>query len=202
MNKKELNQILQKGEGQFVEFKENFDKELAKEIVAFANASGGRIFLGINDDNQISGMSITNRLKSQIMDMAKNCDPKILLELEELENILIIDVPEGDNKPYQCAKGFYLRLGPNSQKLTRDEILKFSIKENIIRFDEQVCPGFDFKDFDDEKFEYYLKLANISKILDKKDILRNLRAVTKDGMTNAGILFFAKIHTNICMPQE
>jgi ATP-dependent DNA helicase RecG len=192
MNKKALNQILQKGEGQFVELKENFDKDLAKEIVAFANASGGKIFLGIGDDNKITGISITNRLKSQITDMAKNCDPQIFPELEELENILIINVPEGDNKPYQCARGFYLRLGPNTQKLTRDEILKFSIKENIIRFDEQVCPRFDFKDFDDEKFEYYLKLANISKILDKKDILRNLRVLTEDGMTNAGILFFAK----------
>jgi predicted HTH transcriptional regulator len=67
MNKKELNQILQKGEGQFVEFKEYFDKDLAKEIVAFANASGGKIFLGINDDNQISGLSITNRLLADLI---------------------------------------------------------------------------------------------------------------------------------------
>ena len=49
MNKKELKFILQQGEGQHIEFKESFDKSLAKEIVAFANAMGGRIFLGVDD---------------------------------------------------------------------------------------------------------------------------------------------------------
>ena len=43
MNKKELEFILQKGEGQYIEFKESCDKSLAKEIVAFANAMGERI---------------------------------------------------------------------------------------------------------------------------------------------------------------
>ena len=57
---------------------------------------------------------------------------------------------------------------------------------------EQICPDFNFKDFDDEKFEYYLKLAGITKILDKDDFLRNLKVLNEKGMTNAGILFFAR----------
>ena len=40
----ELEFILSKGEGQFIEFKEKLDKNFSKELVAFANASGGRIF--------------------------------------------------------------------------------------------------------------------------------------------------------------
>ena len=45
MSKKELQLILQEGEGQFIEFKKFFDaKNLSKEIVSFANASGGKIF--------------------------------------------------------------------------------------------------------------------------------------------------------------
>ena len=192
MKKKELTQILQEEEGQFVEFKEKLDNSLVKEIVAFANASGGKIFLGVDDSGKIKGISITNRLKSQIVDYGKNCDPEIPLSLEALDNIMIIHVPEGLNKPYQGSKGFYLRLGANSQKLKRDKILEFSINENKIRFDEQICPGFDFKDFDDEKFEYYLKLAGITKILDKESFLRNLKVLNEKGMTNAGILFFTK----------
>ncbi|UCH95991.1 MAG: putative DNA binding domain-containing protein [Candidatus Aminicenantes bacterium] len=192
MKKNELTQILQEGEGQFVEFKEKLDNSLVKEIVAFANASGGRIFLGIDDSGKIKGLSITNRLKSQIVDYGKNCDPEIPLSLETLDNIMIIHVPEGLNKPYQGSKGFYLRLGANSQKLKRDKILEFSINENKIRFDEQICPDFNFKDFDDEKFEYYLKLAGITKILDKESFLRNLKVLNEKGMTNAGVLFFAR----------
>ncbi len=82
MNKKELKFILQEGEGQFIEFKENLDKKFAQEIVAFANASGGRIFLGIDDKNNIKGINITNKLKSEVQDIARNCDPSIVIKFE------------------------------------------------------------------------------------------------------------------------
>ena len=88
MNKNELDFILQEGEGLNVEFKESFDsKSLAKEMVAFANSEGGRIFLGISDDGKIKGIEITNKLKSQIQDLANNCDPKIVLGFEEFKNL-------------------------------------------------------------------------------------------------------------------
>ena len=45
--------------------------------------------------------------------------------------------PEGTDKPYRCKDGFFLRSGPNSQQLNRDEILRFAIKSNKVRFDEQ-----------------------------------------------------------------
>ncbi|MBI2629851.1 putative DNA binding domain-containing protein [Candidatus Pacearchaeota archaeon] len=192
MNEKEFELILKEGEGQFVEFKENLDGRFAKEIVAFSNASGGRIFFGITDKKEIRGINITNELKSRIIDIAKNCDPLIILTLKEFKNILIAEVAEGKNKPYQCSDGFFMRLGPNSQKLTRDQILEFSIKEGKIRFDEQICADFDFKDFDDMKFEYYLKLAGITNNISRAEILKNLEVLTDKGMSNAGVLFFAK----------
>ena len=79
-----------------------------------------------------------------------------------------------------------------SQKLKRDEILSFAIKSGKIRFDEQICENFDWKDFDDDKFQYYLKLAQISGVLGSKDILMNLNLLRKEGVTNAGVLLFAK----------
>lgn len=192
MDKKELRFVLQEGEGQFIEFKENLDKKIAQEIVAFANASGGKIFLGINDKNNIKGINLTNKLKSQIQDIARNCDPSIIIKLKSFEKILIIDIAEGKDKPYSCSDGFYMRMNANSQKMNRNQIIDLSIKSGKIRFDEQVCSDFKFEDFDDEKFNYYLKLARISNNLDKKDILKNLKLLTKKGMTNAGVLFFAK----------
>jgi ATP-dependent DNA helicase RecG len=44
--------ICAEGEGQKIEFKAKL-AGLAKEMVAFANASGGSLFLGISDDGQI-----------------------------------------------------------------------------------------------------------------------------------------------------
>jgi len=192
MNKKEFEFILNEGEGQYIEFKEILNSYLSKEIVGFANASGGRIFLGINDNSEIKGVKITNKLKSQIQDIARNCDPTVFVELDEFENVLIININEGKNKPYACKEGFYLRVGSNSQKMKRDEIMSLAVKEGKIRFDEQICKDFSWKDFDEEKFEYYLKLAGISKILEREEILENLNLLTKDGFTNACVLFFAK----------
>ncbi len=187
-----LEKDLELGEGQFIEFKESLDKSLPKEMVAFANASGGVVYLGVTNWGTIKGIEVTNKLKSQIQDMARNCDPPVAVLLTQINNVLSIEVKEGVNKPYSCASGFFMRMGANSQKMNRDEILSLAIKTGKIRYDEQICNDFDWKDFDDEKFDYYLTLARISKNMPRQEILRNLRVLTSDGFTNAGVLYFAK----------
>ncbi|MFH1365153.1 MAG: ATP-binding protein, partial [archaeon] len=104
MNKKEFKFILSEGEGQFIEFKEKFGEGFVKEIVAFVNSIGGRIFLGVNDEGEIKGITLTNKLKSQIQDLANSCDPRIEISFEELDKVLIINVLEGKNKPYSCKE--------------------------------------------------------------------------------------------------
>ena len=70
MIEKELEFILQEGEGFKAEFKESFDsKGLAKEIIAFANASGGRIFLGVSDKGKIKTLTITNESRQALKSM-------------------------------------------------------------------------------------------------------------------------------------
>ncbi len=207
MNRKELKFILQKGEGLKTEFKEGIGG-VDKEMVAFANSEGGRIFLGITDTqgghenlqagkSKIKDIEITNKLKSQIQDIARNCDPLIKISLEELDNILIINIEEGKDKLYKCSSGFYLRQGANSQKMLRNEILDFATGEGKIRFDEQIKNDFEFpSDFDEKKLDKYLKLAKITKNLNKEKILINLGVAVKEKkkfkLNNAGILFFAK----------
>ena len=63
MNGKELDAILKEGEGYMIEFKEGFNN-LDKEMVAFANSSGGRIFLGVTDTGEIKGIGVSNGLIS------------------------------------------------------------------------------------------------------------------------------------------
>lgn len=55
MDVDELNFILQEGKGLKIEFKESVDKSLAKEIVAFANSTGGKIFLRVTDGGEVKG---------------------------------------------------------------------------------------------------------------------------------------------------
>lgn len=63
--------FLQEGEGYKVEYKESV-RDIDKELVSFANASGGIILLGVSDKSEIKGINITNNLKSQIQDIANN----------------------------------------------------------------------------------------------------------------------------------
>jgi len=104
MDEKDFELILKTDEGFFVEFKDSVDKSLAKEIVAFSNFQGGRIFIGISDNGEMKGVKITNKLKSQIFDTARNCSPPIEIKLSVYKNkILVIEVPEGDKKLYLCS---------------------------------------------------------------------------------------------------
>lgn len=144
MDEKDLDFIRKAGETLTTEFMENVSKKLASELVALANKEGGTLFLGINDENQIVGIDVTNKLKSRIEDVARNCDPSINVTLEEIGEVLAVHVPEGKDKPYRCSSGFYLRQGTNSQKLARDEILEFGIEEGKIRFDDQSLEDFVF----------------------------------------------------------
>jgi len=197
LTKSDLEIILQEGEGQKIEFKESFSQSLAKDIVAFANALGGRIFIGVDDNGSIKRINITNKLKSQIIDFARNCDPPIVVELQTLNNIVIIDVKEGSDKPYQCKEGFFLRQSSNSQKLTRNQIVQFYIDETRIRFDTQINQKFNYlKDFDRRKLKQYLDTIHINTRYKTEDVLINLGiAQRRQGrflFNNAGVLFFAK----------
>ena len=53
--KTDLSLIIAEGEGQTVEFKERLSR-IDREMVAFANASGGAIFIGIADNGEVLGI--------------------------------------------------------------------------------------------------------------------------------------------------
>ena len=190
MDKKELNFILQEGEGFKIEFKEAFDsKNLPKEIVAFANFEGGRILIGVNDKGEVKGIQITNKLKSGIQDLARNCDPPIHIKLEAIDNVLIINVEEGKDKPYKSSQGFFMRQGASSQKMRRDEIIDFISEEGKLKFDRSAT---DVNKYNSELVSEYLKRTGIKQKMNK-DTLFNLGVADKNGfLNNAGILFFIK----------
>lgn len=203
MNAKELKYILQEGESYLVEFKERVNKSLARELTAFANASGGRIFLGVNNQGNVKGIKNTNTLRSQIQDIAFNCQPSITVHITSFQNVVIVSVPEGKDKPYQCSDGFFIRMGANSQKMGRDQLVDFLQAEGILRFEEQYHSRFDFaKHYNPERLNAFLRLAGISKELDDEPILENLgvadRLNKKLAMKNAGVLFFAKSIELLC----
>ncbi len=186
--------VCAEGEGQKIEFKAKI-ATLAKEIVAFANASGGSLFLGISDDGKIVGIDDSNRLRSQIQDVANGCDPRIDVRIVPRGNVVEIIVPEGTDKPSRCKDGFFLRIGPNSQQLNRHEILNFAIKSNKVRFDEQFESVKNAeKLLNNDRLRAFCRRKGLPEKTLPGDLLTNLGIAQKQQkhllLTRAAVLFF------------
>jgi ATP-dependent DNA helicase RecG len=192
---RDLDVILSEGESYTVEFKENADKSLPSEVCAFANASGGRIFIGVDDNGRVVGTDVSNTARSRIQDTINKIEPRLKVDIKVQDNIIVVTIPEGTHKPYSCSNGFYLRSGPNSQKLARNNIIEFFQNEGRVRYDEIVRDDLPVTErLDKAAYERYVKLAKISAVLDRTAILKNLNCAGLSGgklcFTNAGAMFF------------
>ncbi|MDR0523153.1 MAG: putative DNA binding domain-containing protein [Candidatus Methanoplasma sp.] len=194
---RDLEVVLSEGESHTAEFKRSPDKSLASEACAFANASGGRIFIGVGDGGEIVGTDTGNAARSKIQDTVNKIDPPLDIRMDVCGNMIVLTVPEGRDKPYCCPSGFYMRFGPNSQKLDRNAIFSFLNDEGLTHYDDIVRRDLPVSDrFDEAAYKRYLKLADIDESLGREPILVNLGAAERAGgelfFTNAGALFFRK----------
>jgi ATP-dependent DNA helicase RecG len=194
MNNKELDFLIQEGEGFNLEFKESYNSNLAREICAMANANGGKVLIGVTDDGKIKPTTLNNRMKSEIQDLVRKFDPSFSVGISEFEGVVIIDVPEGKKKPYSTGGKFYMRQGANSQQLSRDEIRDLFMDEGLIRFDEKISKKFDLEnDFNDEAYGNFLKKIGIETRLTRNEVLHNLELLDEENkIKNAGVLMFCR----------
>lgn len=190
-----LEVILCEGESHTVEFKESADKDLPSEVCAFANTSGGKVLIAVNDKGHIVGTDTCNAARSRIQDTISKVEPRLNVCIDVVDRIIVLTVPEGMQKPYSCPAGFFLRSGPNSQKLDRNSIIEFFQGEGRIRYDELIREDLPITErFDEAAYRRYIKNAKISDVLERDAILRNLNCAGLSGgklyFTNAGALFF------------
>ena len=200
MKKKEFEEILKTGEGARIEFKKSVNPGIGRELSAFANTAGGRLFIGIDDKNQVQGCHFSNQMKSRIQDIANNCDPRISIRIEPFKyknkEVIVITVPESVDKPVQCSDGFFLREGANSQKMTRNEIFYWAQKTRKIRYEDQLREDFKYpEDFNDTAFAELMKRMNVTITSQREDLLQNLGLGKNDKefkINNAGIMLLGK----------
>ncbi len=197
MNTSESRRRIAEGEGVFQEFKRSVEK-LDRTLVAFANARGGVVLLGVNDDGVFSGLRITNRLKAEVQSIARNTDPPVTISCVDLGQALAVIVKEGDEKPYRCADGFFLRSGAANQKLTRNEILDLAVRLDRLRFEALQVFEFDYpRAFSESTFRAFVERAHLEsplRALGEVRFLVSLGVAEEQAgrliFNNAGVLFF------------
>ena len=108
MNLKELKLICKAGEGQFVEFKMNANQpsQIAEEVVGFANAKGGSLFVGVDDNGTPCGLKFVEDDAIFLTDYINQViEPPPLFNYEiipltKARAILHFIINSGHEKPY------------------------------------------------------------------------------------------------------
>ncbi len=108
MKRSDLKELIDEGENLQCEFKRKFSspEKIAREMIAFANTKGGYILFGIDDDKRIIGVESEKSETDLITDAARNyCEPALEFNIEYMDmygkEIVIVEVPESDNKPHR-----------------------------------------------------------------------------------------------------
>jgi len=185
--------LIRQGESLTVEFKERYTARVDEDIVAFANAKGGTLLLGVRNDGIVVGERLTNDLKAKINSLTRNCKPTITTELSQIGEVVAVVVPEGAEKPYSCGSGYYRRLDGNTQKMSHDELRIMFAENETLPFEEKTVKGFTFDDVSKAKIRAFIKEAGIRiGSTAVPDFLRSLKVADKTRVKIAGIFFFAK----------
>ena len=100
----DLKKIISKGKGLNLDFKVRIDdqKKIARTLVAFANSSGGKLFIGIKDNGKIAGCNPEEEFHLIESAASVYCSPAVKMESrvwkEDHHLILEVDVPVSKEK--------------------------------------------------------------------------------------------------------
>lgn len=128
-------------EGKMIEFKREYTDDIKKTIVAFANADGGTIYIGIQDDGTVVGVTDADDVILRMTNASRDAirpDVTLFVECEieimEGKKVVVATVQRGTARPYYVAKkglrpeGVYVRQGASTVPATETAIL-YMIKE-------------------------------------------------------------------------
>ncbi len=209
LNEKQILKLISDGENSYIEFKlDKIDnKKLAIEMIAFSNHKGGTIFLGVDDNAEIIGLTRDdneNRIMNICTDIIK---PRIIPSYYEIsikdKKIGIIEIENGYNKPYFMEKQntmvYYLRYGTQSKQIKeRDELQRLFQASQNIHYEIIPVSNANIDNLDMGKIkDYLLSYRNIELTEENQArLLENLEIITlvedKLKPTIAGLLLFGK----------
>lgn len=179
------------------------NKEIAHHISAMANASGGIIAIGIEDDGEITGISDTreNELRNIPFEFLQTI-PQHEVEVITLNGGARVLLFHVSPMPDEVIKGkdgeAYLRVGDSSRKLSSEQLLELEYSKGIRSYESQIVKDATLEDLDLDLLEEYCKLLKLN-VSTPLDILNSRGLIRKSedrwNITVAAILLFGKMPT-------
>ncbi len=186
-------------EDQNTEWKTSWRDEYIKWICGFANAQGGRIFIGKDDTGYISGIVNAKKLLEDIPNKVRDIlgiITDVNLHSENGKDFLEIIV---DSYPYPVNyKGqYYYRSGSTKQELKGSALNRFLLRKQGKRWDGVPIPNVSTEDLNNNTFDYFRKKAAKSKRINqdvlhesKEVLIENLKLNEDNYLKRAAVLLF------------
>ena len=191
-------------ESETVELKAIVVEDIKKEVIAFANCEGGKLYIGVQDDGTVSGLDNPDETSLQISNMVRDAikpDLTMFLHYETVtvdgKKIVTVDIQQGTERPYYIAKkglrpeGVYVRQGYSSVPATNTAIRRMIKETDGDHFEEM------------RSLEQNLTFESAKKVFAERNVkfgltqMKTLGMVTQDGVhTNLGLLLSDQcVHT-------
>ena len=200
-------------ENQYIEFKSEkvTANTLAEEIVAFANAEGGEIWIGVEDDLQITGIS--RSYEEDIMNICRNAViPPLQPTYEEVDSekegikIARISIPKSVDRPYYTSKNqYYIRVGSTKRIASREELIRLFQASGLFHYDRVEIDGTGANNLDFSAITNYFSNYQISFATESDDekirLLSASDVLGPNGKTTLGGILVFGISPEKILPQ-
>jgi predicted HTH transcriptional regulator len=192
-----------------VQFKQQFttQKEIAADMIAFANGRGGTILFGVKDKTgEILGLNY-DEIQSTSRELGNTANeqvrPLIYIQTEVVEidgkMILVATIQEGKDKPYKTLSGnIWVKQSADKRRVTDNaEILSLFQQSGTYHPDEAGVPNTSYKDLDtlalDRYFENVYRKPMSDFDIPQDQLLQSMHITDTQGrLTTAGLLFFGR----------
>ena len=179
--------------------------DLAAAIVAFANTDGGQIFLGVQNDGDVSGVADIDQAMQFVDNVAfNNCAPPVTVVQETVEGtdgLVIVNVAKGDGRPYRTNRGqYYIRTTSGRRHASQEELLRLFQSSESLFYDEIPMWKSSLDDFEADAVQEMLEAIQDQGFdlsgMPRDRLLRNWRLVEGDNEqprgTVAGLLLLGR----------
>lgn len=178
---------------------------IATPMIALANADGGLLAVGIEDNGEITGIDSYTRNVNEILRASLDfCKPSIMVETEMVEckdnqgknnHILLILIPQSGELHANHRDEVFLRVGDKSKKLTFDERLQMMYAKGARYYENEPVYGSTIDDIDMMVVAEYCNKIHYGKqpeeyIKQNKKFIVNVNG--RQEMSGAAILLFGK----------
>ena len=136
-------------ESERIEYKSQMIEDLYREVIAFANSDGGVIYIGIDNQGNLTGIDNVDETYTRITNGIRDAiapDVTMFVRYVLQDNKVIqIEVGEGSYKPYYLKSkgmkptGVYVRQGASSVQASPDQIRKMIKESDGDNFEASRC---------------------------------------------------------------